>query len=87
MKTTAGPPSCCFRIRDTKVSTGRVDGSKDRGVVYTPMNVQFEWQAGDDRGRWETIAKTERRRARWWVWGLVVLALAGALLGGFLCLA
>lgn len=49
--------------------------------------VQFEWQAGDDRGRWETIAQTERRRARWWVWGLAGLALAAAGVGGYVCLA
>ena len=49
--------------------------------------IQFEWQAGDDRGRWETIARTGRRRARWWVWGLVSLAIAVALVGGYVCLA
>jgi hypothetical protein len=51
------------------------------------MKVQFEWQAGDDRGRWETITKTERRRTPRWVWGLVLLAAAALLVGGYLCLA
>jgi hypothetical protein len=49
--------------------------------------VQFEWQAGDDRGRWETIARTEPRRMRWWMWGLAGLALAAALLGKYVWLA
>jgi hypothetical protein len=50
------------------------------------MKVQFEWQAGDDSGRWETIARSERRRAPLWVWGLAGMGVAAALVGGFLCL-
>jgi hypothetical protein len=51
------------------------------------MKVQFEWQAGDDSGRWETIARTERRRrVRLWVWGLAGVGVAAALVGGYLCL-
>jgi hypothetical protein len=62
-------------------------GSDLYGAAYTPMKVQFEWQAGDDRGRWETIIETERRRPRRWVWGLAALAAAALLVGGYLCLA
>ncbi len=48
------------------------------------MGFQFEWQVGGDDGRWETVAKVQKKprwRLPWWVW----VALAGlliALVGG-----
>jgi type VI protein secretion system component VasF len=52
------------------------------------MKVQFEWQAGDDRGRWETISRTQRRRRMpWWGWMLASLAVALGLVAGYIWLA
>ena len=48
--------------------------SSDKQKGSIGMKVQFEWQAGDDRGRWETIAESKRRKTLpWWGWVLVVL--------------
>jgi hypothetical protein len=47
------------------------------------MKLEYEWHAGDDRGRLETIAKTEKRKPRpWWCWAL--LTLLGGLVGAAL---
>lgn len=51
------------------------------------MRVLFDWQAGDGKGQWETIAKIERRttpKIPRWTWGAllalaVTLALGGAI--------
>ena len=51
------------------------------------MSVQFEWQAGNEDGRWEVIAKTgprpKRKRFRWVLGAvLVLIVVTGA--GGYL---
>ena len=52
------------------------------------MKVQFEWQASDDRGRWETISGTDRRRRMpWWGWMLASAAVLAGLIAGYLCMA
>ncbi len=51
------------------------------------MSIQFDWQAGNDGGEWETIAETRRRQ--WlrqvprWVWYVASTALVVALAGGY----
>ena len=47
------------------------------------MNLQFEWQVGNNDGEWETLAKTGKRPGRsgprgipWWGWGLLVIVFA-----------
>ncbi len=52
------------------------------------MGVQFEWQAGNEGGDWETVAKVERsprrsrlRRVRWWAW-VILAALVVSVAGG-----
>ena len=52
------------------------------------MKVEYEWHAGDERGRVETITEAQKRKPRpWWCWALLVLlgGLAGAALayGGY----
>ena len=47
------------------------------------MKVEYEWHAGDERGRLETIAETKRRKPRpWWCW--VLLVVVGGLVGAAL---
>jgi hypothetical protein len=51
------------------------------------MKVQFDWQAGDEEGRWETIATTERHpafRVPRRVWRMLLLAAIVVALGGTL---
>ena len=51
------------------------------------MSVQFVWQAGNDDGRWEVIAKSEprpkRKRFRW-VWGAVLILIVVSGAAGYL---
>ena len=52
------------------------------------MKVEYEWHAGDDRGRMETITEAQEHKPRpWWCWALLVLlgGLVGAALayGGY----
>ena len=51
------------------------------------MNIQFHWQAGDEQGRWETIA-TARRHSAFSVprrvWSTPLLAAIVVLVGGTL---
>jgi hypothetical protein len=43
------------------------------------MKIEYEWHAGDGRGRMETITKNQgRQRWPWWRWVLLIL-LGGAL--------
>ena len=49
------------------------------------MNVQLDWQAGDETGKWETIATVTahpRRNIPPWVWRVLVAALATFTVGG-----
>ena len=47
------------------------------------MKVEYEWHAGDGRGRMETITKNKSRKPRpWWCWAL--LTLLGAAVGAAL---
>ena len=51
------------------------------------MKVQFDWQAGDEEGRWETIATAERHsafRVPRRVWRVLLLAAIVVALGGTL---
>ena len=50
------------------------------------MNVQFDWQAGDENGAWESIAVTKgltRRRISWRTWSLLTAALITVAVGGY----
>ncbi|MBN1640143.1 MAG: hypothetical protein JXA09_02815 [Anaerolineae bacterium] len=53
------------------------------------MGIDFEWQAGDDRGGWETVAqqasRRRRRLARWVVY-LALALVVGAAVGGYVAL-
>jgi len=47
------------------------------------MKVEYEWHAGDGRGRLETIVETKKRKPRpWWCWALLALLVGG--IGGAL---
>jgi hypothetical protein len=47
------------------------------------MKVEYEWHAGDGRGRMESITETEKRKSRpWWCWALLILL--GGLVGAAL---
>lgn len=46
------------------------------------MKVEYEWHAGDGRGRMEAIVEMETRKRRpWWFWALLLL---GVLVGAAL---
>ena len=47
------------------------------------MKVEYEWHAGDERGRMEAIAKVEKRKPLPW-WCRVLLILLGGLVGAAL---
>ena len=50
------------------------------------MNVQFDWQAGDDNGTWETIAVTKghtRRKIFWRTWSLLIAVVIASAAGGY----
>jgi hypothetical protein len=47
------------------------------------MKVEYEWHAGDGRGRMEAIAEAEKRKPLPW-WCRALLVLLGALLGAAL---
>jgi hypothetical protein len=50
------------------------------------MGIQFDWQAGDDNGQWETIAERRRRAGmRWvprWAWYALIAAIVVSAAGG-----
>ena len=47
------------------------------------MKVEYEWHAGDGRGRTEAIAETEKRKPLPW-WCRLLLVLLGGLVGAAL---
>jgi hypothetical protein len=49
------------------------------------MNVEFDWQASDDSGKWETIVTIGNRagpQVPGWAWGILVTALVTLVAGG-----